>query len=119
MTVRDDIAAALSVTVDVDGRSVQLTGHTVQPDTVGPWDAWASWASTRWLTFWVKEYTYNVIVALPVSDQGSWAPAADEVVEAVGEALYAKGIVPGTATPVQIVMGVSAPMPAVQIQITI
>lgn len=119
MSAREDIAAAITITADIGGREVSITGHAVQPDTIGPWDAWPAWASTRWLNVAVREYVFNVIVALPATDQGTFVPAADDVVEAVGQALYAKGIWPGISTPVQVVLANEGPMPAVQIQVTI
>ena len=119
MTVRDDIAAAITLTAVIDGQDVSITGHRVQPDTIGPFDAWPVWVSTAWESTCVREYVYNVVVALPASDPGTFVPAADDVVEVVGSALYDKGYPPELATPVQIVLANEGPMPAVQIQVTI
>jgi hypothetical protein len=119
VSARQDIAAAVTLTADIGGQPISITGHAMQPDGIGPWDAWAAWVSTRWISAAVREYVYNVIVALPAADAGTYVPGADDVVEAVGAALYSKGIWPGMSTPVQILLANQAPMPAVQIQVTI
>lgn len=119
MSARDDIAAAVTLTATINGAEISITGRPVQPETIGPWDAWPAWVSTRWLTAHVREYVFNVIVALPATDQATFVPSADDVVEAVGSALYEKGIWPGLSTPVQIVIANEGAIPAVQIQVTI
>ena len=119
MSTRDDLAAAVTLTATIDGRDVTIAGHPVQPDTIGPFDAWPVWASTSWVNACVRQHTFNVVVALPASDPGTFVPAADDVVEAVGTALYAKGFWPGISTPVQVLVANEGPMPAVQIQVTI
>ena len=119
MTERDDIAAAVTLTAEINGQEVSVTGHPVQPDTIGPFDAWAVWVSTRWLSWCVREHTYNVVIALPAGHAATFVPSADDVVEVIGSALYAKGMVPTLVTPVQVLLANEGPMPAVQIQVTI
>ena len=120
MSVRDDLAAAVTLTITLDGQDIQITGHAVQPGTIGPWDAWAVWQQTQWVNNCVREHTYAASSSLcrpPTVD--TFVPAADEVVEAVGTALYAKGYWPGLSTLVQVLIGPEQPMPAVQIAVTV
>src|SRR5690349_22449238 len=94
MITREAIAAALStVTVDWDGASYTLDGHSTRPAALAVWQAFPDWVSATWRTRCVVERTWSVYVILPAADPDAWASATDAALNAVRDALVPIGAV--------------------------
>lgn len=117
MTVRADLAAAVTMTTAVDGQPVEIVGHLTMPDTPSPFDAWPAWEIDEWVTDCYVQETWRVLVALPVGAPDVWTDTGDTLRGDVGAALTKFGAV--TAIPVQLLITQGGPQPALQFTVTI
>lgn len=115
--VRDRIAAACSLDVQVDGVTYPVTGRAVPPGTISPLDAWPIWQRTAFLSSCVREITWFVTVALPPADPETYIDLADAFTDAVGDSLMRVGRIVAV-TPVQIAASdANAPLPCLQFEV--
>ena len=119
MATRADIAAAVTLTVTIEGVPTPVVGYPTQPATPQAFDAWPIWISSLWRNGCVIESEWRTVVMLPAGAPAGWTPAADAVNTAVGTALWEKGV--GLVTrsePVQLLLAENAPAPMVQFTFT-
>ena len=92
MSTRDDVVTVLDgLELQLADGTVTISAYPVQPGTVDAWSAWTVWASTTWRTVAIADDSWTVVVALPGSDPGTVAAAADAAREPVREALMKLG----------------------------
>jgi hypothetical protein len=117
MTVRADLAAAVTVDTAIDGEPVHVTGYQRMPDTVTPFDAWPAWSGDDFVTDCHATETWRVLVALPAGAPDVWVDAGDTLRGDIGFTLSKFGRV--TAAPVQLLVAQGSPQPALQFTVTI
>jgi hypothetical protein len=119
MVDRADIAAAVTMTVDVAGTPTDVVGYPTQPATPVAYDAWPIWISSRWVNGCVIDNEWRVVVVLPAGAAEAWTAAGDAVNAQVGTALFDKGIgMVDRSEPVQLLLAENAPVPMVQFTFT-
>jgi hypothetical protein len=117
--VRSDIAAAVTMTVTVNGIPIPVAGYETQPATPAAFDAWPIWVSSAWRNGCVIESEWRVVVVLPAGAPEAWSEAADAVNEQIGTALYNQGIGMVTRSePVQLLLAENQPVPMCQFTFT-
>lgn len=115
--VRDRIAQACSVTVEVDGGAYKVTGRSLPPDTISPLDAWPVWQRTTFLNYCTQEVQWFVLVALPPASADTYIDLADAFTNAIAEQLMPLGRIVAV-TPTQIAGSDSnAPLPVLQFEL--
>lgn len=117
MTVREDLAAAITVDSVVDGQPVHVTGHLRMPETPTSYDAWPAWVGDVWLTDFHVDEAWRVLVQLPAGAPDVWVDTGDTLRTDIGQALIKFGHV--ECRPVQILVAQSAPSPALEFSVTI
>lgn len=117
MSVRDDLAAAVTIDTTVDGQPVHVAGYPRMPETPSPYDAWPVWSGDAWLTDYHVDETWRVLVALPAGAPDVWVDAGDTLRGDLGQILTKFGRV--ECVPVQLLVAQSGPSPALQFTITI
>jgi hypothetical protein len=104
MTTRHDIAAAVSISLTVDGQAITIDGLPVQPATFAVWQAWPVWQSSVWLSRAAQVRTWQVLLVLPAGDIATWVDATDDILAAIRDALEDVGHVT-RVEPVQLMAG--------------
>lgn len=117
MTVRDDLASAVTLDTTVDGQPVHVSGWPRMPETPSPFDAWPIWTSDSWLTDYHVDETWRVLVLLPVGAPDVWTDTGDTLRGDVGQVLCKFGHV--ECQPVQVLVSQGSPQPALQFTVTI
>lgn len=89
---RAALAGALStVTAQVDGQPVTVTGYLTTPPSIDAYDGWPVLTDVRPFTWCMAETDWNVYVALPAADQLTTVNAGDSLISAVVDALQTLG----------------------------
>lgn len=115
--VRERIAKACSMVVEVDEGAYQIAGRALPPDTVSPLDAWPVWQRTTFINYCTQEVQWYVLVALPPASAETYIDLADAFTNAVAQALMPLGQIVAV-TPTQIAASdTNAPLPVLQFEL--
>ena len=117
MTVRDELAAAVTLSTTIDGEPVNVVGYPRMPETPTSFDAWPIWSGDVWLTDYHVDESWRVLVQLPAGAPDVWTDAGDTLRGDVGNALIKFGHV--ECVPVQLLVASGSPSPALQFTVTI
>ena len=117
MTVRQDLAAAVTLDTVVDGEPVHVAGHVHMPETPTAYDAWTAWTGDVWLTDYHVDESFRILVQLPAGAPDVWVDAGDTLRGDVGQALTKFGRV--ECRPVQILVAQGSPSPALEFSVTV
>jgi hypothetical protein len=114
--LRERLALAVTVDVEIDGTAQRITGHTIQPDVISPYDAWLVWRSTDVVNRCVREVRWLLLVALPPASPAAYTALGDQIAEVLAEPLMPLARIE-QIEPVELVLDINAPLPCVQFEI--
>lgn len=115
MSLRQAIADALT-------SIPQVTGHPTTPPVVNAFDAWPQWTGTD-----VRQsigrcvaslHRYDVLVALPTTDQATTAAAAQQLLPLLLTTLHPLGRI-GVVDPATVALDAGSTCPALRVSITV